>query len=269
MSVTVPDCMWARPWRLRPTPRTVPQPCSSISKTSALANSVPMSSAVQAARADSSSRPQILRQNATAAPLAVALSLPAVLSVSAIAARAEPIPSRRVPMPWAISGRPPPRPSMGFIATLTSSPAEMPRSTRSGLTVTKICGASASHGDGDDAATQGRPDVLDEALPLLGRLERARVGDELDARRHLLAPARPVRPALGRPAPPARSRRRVSRSSSWRAATRSGGRVDRRGADRLGDPIQQRQAARAAARPRRRRSRPRCAGSRRRCSDRR
>ena len=33
MSVTVPDCIWARPWRLRPTPRTVPMPASSISKT--------------------------------------------------------------------------------------------------------------------------------------------------------------------------------------------------------------------------------------------
>ena len=41
MSATVPDCMWARPWRLRPTPRTVPWLRSSISKTSALANSVP------------------------------------------------------------------------------------------------------------------------------------------------------------------------------------------------------------------------------------
>ena len=26
MSATVPDCMWLRPWRLRPTPRTVPWP---------------------------------------------------------------------------------------------------------------------------------------------------------------------------------------------------------------------------------------------------
>ena len=51
MSATVPDCMWLRPWRLRPTPRTVPWPSSSISNTSAFANSVPMSSAVQAASA--------------------------------------------------------------------------------------------------------------------------------------------------------------------------------------------------------------------------
>ena len=64
MSATVPDCMCARPWRLRPTPRTVPFPSSSISKTSAFANSVPTSSAVHAAGAGASSRFQIRRRNA-------------------------------------------------------------------------------------------------------------------------------------------------------------------------------------------------------------
>ena len=49
MSATVPDCMWASPWRFRPTPRTVPWFSASMSRTSALANSVPTSSAVQAA----------------------------------------------------------------------------------------------------------------------------------------------------------------------------------------------------------------------------
>ena len=64
---------------------------------------------------------------------------------SRIAASASGRPSRRVPRPWAISGRPPPlarrspasRPS-------TRSPAEMPRATRSSDTVTKSCGSSAS-----------------------------------------------------------------------------------------------------------------------------
>src|SRR4051794_31609966 len=65
MSATVPDDMWLRPWRLRPTPRTVPFPSSPISKTRALANSVPMSSAVQAASDSPSSRCQSLRRNAT------------------------------------------------------------------------------------------------------------------------------------------------------------------------------------------------------------
>ena len=63
MSATVPDCMCDRPWRRRPTPRTVPWPASSISKTSALANSVPMSSAVQAAGTGPSSRFQMRRRN--------------------------------------------------------------------------------------------------------------------------------------------------------------------------------------------------------------
>ena len=64
MSATVPDCMCERPWRLRPTPRTVPCPLPSMSKTSALANSVPTSSAVQAARLSWPSRCQIRRQKA-------------------------------------------------------------------------------------------------------------------------------------------------------------------------------------------------------------
>src|SRR5204863_410660 len=49
MSATVPDCMCASPCRFRPTPLTTPRP-SSISKTRALANSVPTSSAVHAVR---------------------------------------------------------------------------------------------------------------------------------------------------------------------------------------------------------------------------
>src|SRR4051794_35031135 len=68
MSATVPDCMCERPWRLRPTPRTVPCPEASMSKTSALANSVPTSSAVQAASASVESRCQIFRQKAIRRP---------------------------------------------------------------------------------------------------------------------------------------------------------------------------------------------------------
>ncbi len=51
MSLTVPDCMWVRPCRCRPTPRTTPVSTpsrSSSATTSALANSVPTSSAVSA-----------------------------------------------------------------------------------------------------------------------------------------------------------------------------------------------------------------------------
>ena len=67
MSATVPDCMWERPWRLRPTPRTVPCPSASISKTSAFANSVPTSSAVQAASWRAPSRCQNRRRKAMGA----------------------------------------------------------------------------------------------------------------------------------------------------------------------------------------------------------
>ena len=101
MSATVPDCMCDRPCRLRPTPRTVPCPSSSISKTSALANSVPTSSAVQAASA-------LAR---------VALPDPAPEGHQASVSRgAAPDRGQRLgearraacPRPWAISGRPPP-----------------------------------------------------------------------------------------------------------------------------------------------------------------
>src|SRR4029079_10743336 len=61
-----------------------------------------------------------------------------------IAPSAAASPSRFVPRPWAIPGRPPPRPSSAGIATVTSSPAESPRATRSAETVTNSCGSSAS-----------------------------------------------------------------------------------------------------------------------------
>ena len=136
MSATVPDCMCDRPCRLRPTPRTVPCPAASISKTSALANSVPTSSAVQAASASSPSRCQIRRQKAIRPPVRVAAR---DRRERRLAGR-----PRRVPLPWAISGRPPPRPSIAGIAAVTRSPAEIPRATRSSETVTKSCGSSAS-----------------------------------------------------------------------------------------------------------------------------
>src|SRR6476469_8075219 len=69
-------------------------------------------------------------------------------AVAARAARTAPSasasPSRRVPLPCAISGRPPPRPSIACIASRTRSPAATPRWTRSSLTVTNSCGSSAA-----------------------------------------------------------------------------------------------------------------------------
>ena len=135
MSATVPDCMCDRPCRLRPTPRTVPWPSGSMSKTSALANSVPTSSAVQAANASLASRCQIRRQKAIR---------PRSRDGPGSRPAHRPAPSRRVPRPWAMFGRPPPRPPSAGIAALTRSPAEIPRATRSSETVTNSCGSSAS-----------------------------------------------------------------------------------------------------------------------------
>ena len=109
MSATVPDCMCDRPWRLRPTPRTVPWPFGSMSKTSALANSVPTSSAVQAASRSLESRCQMRRQKAIR-PRSRAWP-------GSRRARREG-PSRRVPRPWAMAGLPPPRPSIAGIAAV-------------------------------------------------------------------------------------------------------------------------------------------------------
>ena len=139
-----------------------------------------------------------------------------------IAPSASARPSRRVPLPWAISGRPPPRPSSGGIAAWTRSPAEMPRATRSSETVTKICGSSASR----PSAMTPEPSAPRRSLaaPLSASIEsngRGR-GDEPDARRDLVG-ARGELAGLGqrRPPPPALSRCLVSRSSSWSAAIRS------------------------------------------------
>ena len=110
-----------------------------------------MSSAVQTARLSPSSRCQILRQKATFRRSSAAASGGIVTSASScrtMAPRTEAsaslTPERSVPIPCAIWGRPPPFAPMGAAAALTSSPAEIPRSTRSSETVTKICGASAS-----------------------------------------------------------------------------------------------------------------------------
>ena len=85
----------------------------SMSKTSALANSVPTSRAVQAASASAESRCQMRRQKAIRprSPRSRAWSVIAAERVDE-AARA----SCRVP--WAISGRPPPRPSIAGIAAV-------------------------------------------------------------------------------------------------------------------------------------------------------
>ena len=149
MSATVPDCMCASPWRLRPTPRTV-SPCRRRrSRTRAPwrtrsrhrapctrpAARSPLAAESGARRPCVFSRCWVALSGAVAQPRS---------SASRIASRALGSRSRRVPRAWAISGRPPPRPSITGAPWLTSAPAETPRATRSSLTVTKSCGSSAS-----------------------------------------------------------------------------------------------------------------------------
>ena len=199
MSATVPDCMWARPWRLRPTPRTVPWPRSSMSKTSALANSVPMSRAVQAA--------QLLAAVALPEPPQeghAGSACPTRRRTWRRAPRGSP-PARREarpagsPFPWAISGRPPPLPSRAAMAARTRSPAEIPRATRSSETVDEELRLVGVEREGDHARAEDRPDVLRGALDGVDRLPRPR-------------PAR----RGGRPARP--PRRRAARSARLRHA---------------------------------------------------
>ena len=141
MSATVPDCMCDRPWRLRPTPRTVPCPDASMSKTSALANSVPTSSAVQAASASVESRCQILRQKAIEARS----GLGRLETRPDRAERVRQARSPACPCPGPSPGGRRPCRRCAASPPRTRSPAEIPRSTRVvARRVTKSCGSSAS-----------------------------------------------------------------------------------------------------------------------------
>ena len=102
----------------------------------------------------------------------------------------------------------------------------IPRATRSSLTVTKSCGSSASRPSAmtpDAEQRRGRPSPRPSSRRWTRtgrRRRRARTPG-----RDLLGAARRGRRASGAPpaaAPPAFSRRFVSRSSSWRARIRSG-----------------------------------------------
>ena len=172
-----------------------------------LANSVPMSRAVAAAgrgRRPGSDPAQESHPACLAAPAAAGSRGAARAAAAArTAAIASPSPSRRVPSPWAISGRPPPWPSMLRTASETSGPASMPRPTRSSLTVTNSCGSSAS------SPTAITPDGGDPrmsfARPLRARrwTRRHRPADEGDpgaissASRGELARLRAARPRPG------------------------------------------------------------------------
>ncbi len=181
MSATVPDCMWDRPWRLRPTPRTVPWPSSPISKTRAFANSVPMSSAVQMASASPLSRWRIRRQKAIQ---------PALVKAVRIASIAWPSPSAFVPLPCAISGRPPPRPSIAVTASFTRSAGRNAARDEVVADRHEDLGLVALEPQRDHAVVEGAADVLRDALERVDRLERPGERDELDARRDFFRPRR-------------------------------------------------------------------------------
>ena len=96
------------------------------------------------------------------------------------AASASGRPSRRVPRPWAMAGRPPPRPSMAGIAAVTRSPAEIPVAARSSETVTKSCGSSASRARATTPDPSARLTSRAAALSAVHRVVRERGRDQAD-----------------------------------------------------------------------------------------
>ena len=140
-------------------------------------------------------------------------------------------PSRRVPLPWAISGRPPPLPSMrGARRRGRGRRPTMPRADEvvaDRHEQLRLVGVEAERDDAGRRATPRRS--LADALQRVDRVERPGEGDEANARVATSSAAPRARPARGRPPrrAPALSRRFVSRSSSWSAAIRSGQRLGR------------------------------------------
>src|SRR6476646_2817550 len=146
---------------------------------------------------------------------------PAAASAARSAARASSRPARRVPLPWAISGRPPPLPPIAGIAARTRSPAAIPRAMRSSETVTNSWGSSLSRASA--MTPLPRASRVSRARPLSASIESAAIGAMTDRMPGVASSARLASSAgRGRPAPPPAFRRRfVSRRSSCRAAIRS------------------------------------------------
>ena len=90
------------------------------------------------------------------------------------------------PLPWAISGRPPPRPSMAGIASRTRSPADSPFADEVVADGHEQLRLVALEPERDHAGPDGPADVLRDALHLVDRRERAGVRDQRQARRDLL-----------------------------------------------------------------------------------
>src|SRR4051794_25790606 len=146
-------------------------------------------------------------------------SRPAIDSRTALSASANP--SRLVPIPCAICGRPPPFAPIGSAATLTRSPADSPRSIRSSDTVTQICGASASRNIAMTPLPSSARTSFDAALS-------ASIDSYGSVAITAWAPgatssARAASSAgFGTPAPPSRARRFASRRSCCSDPIRSG-----------------------------------------------
>ena len=246
MSATVPDCMWLRPWRLRPTPRTVPWPSSSISNTSALANSVPMSSEVQAARAEPSVPVPDPAQERHLPRLAAPDRGRVTRRRRGRQPRREPPRSRLRAPPGAC---PCPAPSRGARRPGRRSRVTAPWTSDAGRDATRdevvadgdeqlrLVGVEPQR---DDARRQRAADILGEALERVHRLEveaarrRTRTpGRDSSARPREVAG---LRPAGRRRA--SRSRRFVSRSSPWSAAIRSSSASGRPCADGRRRPVE-------------------------------
>ena len=278
MSATVPDCMWLRPWRLRPTPRTVPWPVVvdlEHERLRELRADVERRAGGEGRGRRPGSRCGAGTPSSRASPRRTA---------ARVTRRRRGRQPRRVP-PRSRLRAPPgacpcPGPSRGarrpghrslVTAAWTSDPAAMPRATRSSLTVTNSCGSSASRPEGDHAATGSAPRTS-LAKPLSASIDSRSSGGPDEPRR----PARPPRRVrrgrrawAGRPAPPClAAAASSSRSSSWSAAIRSSSASGVR-APTAAAARSSARTARPSAGRRRRRSPPRCGASPSRCSARR
>ena len=177
---------------------------SSISKTSALANSVPTSSAVQAASAS-------LAVALPGSGARTSFSSPRAVAESRGRPRASASPSPSPSAALALGHlRPPAAPAVDRgdrrPDQLAGRDARAP--TRSSLTVTKTCGSSASSPSAMTPDAEHAADVLGGALQRVDRLERAGERDQAHARRDLLGPGRELgRRRQARSPPPALSRR--------------------------------------------------------------
>ena len=221
-------------------------PSSSISKTSALANSVPTSSAVQAARLGSPSRCQMRRQKATQPPVA-----PFVRTAREWPRGPPPAPRGALPFPGPSPAGRRPRPSIaghGDADEVAGGEAARDEVVADRHEDLGLVGVEAERDDPGPERRRGR------RVPRLEASRSSRTGRRAATRRtpgrDLLGACRELGGHRGRRSPPSRSRRRVSRSSSWSAAIRSGDARRPTGARRLRGTVQRLDAlAEPARRP--------------------